>query len=422
MQRRGATMAPGKRSATHDLVQLRSVATQGLTGGGTTLPHLEPIQRAFGADHDVSSIRAHVGGPAAVAADAIGAEAYATGGDVAFRSAPDLHTAAHEAAHVIQQHHGVQLYGGVGEAGDAYERHADAVADRVVAGMSATDLLDAPTGGLPVAAVQCKTKGEAKADAASGRAATATAHMIAKRLDAQTASAADERTMPDSDETPSADYMAGDTLIGVFGEATSYLEMVESIATAGDLKHTEGLEELNAAIARSRAIVESLADADVTLWFNNMRTANDAARKAAGLGSSANPKDPKSKQDGQSLRSLEIEALQDNIDAIAKNVKVIEGNLATGDAADLEQRFELVYEHLAATAGVIDTVYHSEPKPVAKKLLKEVKHAIAEVDAALDAVASKRPELAGSTYIAKLKEDTLQTNLGWQVKALQRRR
>jgi hypothetical protein len=52
-----------------------------------------------------------------------------------------LHTAAHEAAHVIQQRHGVQLLGGVGEVGDRYERNADAVADRVVAGRSASDLL-----------------------------------------------------------------------------------------------------------------------------------------------------------------------------------------------------------------------------------------------------------------------------------------
>lgn len=51
---------------------------------------------------------------------------------MAFREAPDLHTAAHEAVRVVQQRDGVRLRGGVGEAGDAYERHADAVADAVV--------------------------------------------------------------------------------------------------------------------------------------------------------------------------------------------------------------------------------------------------------------------------------------------------
>jgi hypothetical protein len=67
----------------------------------------------------------------------MGAEAYATGSSVAFTGAPDLHTAAHEAAHVVQQRGGVQLKGGVGEANDPYERHADAVADQVVQGKSA---------------------------------------------------------------------------------------------------------------------------------------------------------------------------------------------------------------------------------------------------------------------------------------------
>lgn len=73
------------------------------------------------------------------------AEAYATGNHVAFGAVPSLHTAAHEAAHVMQQRSGVQLLGGVGVAGDAHEQNADAVADRVVAGQSAADLL--PRGG-----------------------------------------------------------------------------------------------------------------------------------------------------------------------------------------------------------------------------------------------------------------------------------
>jgi hypothetical protein len=72
--------------------------------------------------------------------------AYATGSTVAFREAPDLHTAAHEAAHVVQQRAGVQLRGGVGEAGDPYERHADDVADAVVAGQPAGALLDQMAG------------------------------------------------------------------------------------------------------------------------------------------------------------------------------------------------------------------------------------------------------------------------------------
>jgi hypothetical protein len=64
-----------------------------------------------------------------------------------FAGTPSLHTAAHEAAHVVQQRGGVQLKGGVGETDDPYERHADAVADRVTKGDSAADLLEAFSGG-----------------------------------------------------------------------------------------------------------------------------------------------------------------------------------------------------------------------------------------------------------------------------------
>jgi hypothetical protein len=118
-----------------------AIAAGGVRGGGGALPHLDTIQRAFG-HHDVRGVGAHVGGAAADAAAAIGARAYATGDAVAFASSPDLHTAAHEAAHVVQQRGGVRLAGGVGRAGDRYEQHADAVADLVVRGASAEALLD----------------------------------------------------------------------------------------------------------------------------------------------------------------------------------------------------------------------------------------------------------------------------------------
>ncbi len=116
-------------------------AARGVSGGGGALPHLAAIQRSFG-HHDVSGVRAHVGGAAAEAAQAIGAAAYATGDDVAFAGAPDLRQAAHEAAHVVQQRGGVRLDGGVGRAGDPYERHADDVAALVTRGESAEALLD----------------------------------------------------------------------------------------------------------------------------------------------------------------------------------------------------------------------------------------------------------------------------------------
>jgi Domain of unknown function (DUF4157) len=157
----GMRGAPGKRSLTDGFpVQLHEdagspgkgaasvhqAAQHGLTGGGGALPHQEAIQRSFG-KHDVGGIGAHVGGPAAEACQTMGATAYATGDQVAFAGSPDLHTAAHEAAHVVQQRCGVQLKGGVGESGDTYERHADEVADLVVAGKSAESALDRHAGG-----------------------------------------------------------------------------------------------------------------------------------------------------------------------------------------------------------------------------------------------------------------------------------
>lgn len=123
-----------------------SIAAAGTREGGGALPHGAAIQRSFG-HHDVSAVRAHQGGAARQASAALGADAFATGSNVAFAKAPDLHTAAHEAAHVVQQRQGVQLSGGVGATGDRYEKHADAVADAVVQGRSAEGLLDRGAGG-----------------------------------------------------------------------------------------------------------------------------------------------------------------------------------------------------------------------------------------------------------------------------------
>lgn len=126
-------------------MEAHAVAARGTAGGGGALPHLARIQSSFGR-HDVTGVAAHAGGAAAEACDELGATAYASGGRVAFASAPDLHTAAHEAAHVVQQRGGVQLKGGIGAARDRYEQHADAVADLVVRGESAEALLDSHAG------------------------------------------------------------------------------------------------------------------------------------------------------------------------------------------------------------------------------------------------------------------------------------
>ena len=128
-------------SAEPDTAAIHATAQRGIAAAPSPLPHAETIQRAFGR-HDISRIQAHAGADAAASAAEMGARAYATGNHVVLGSATDLHTVAHEAAHVVQQAGTVQLTGGVGQPGDRYEQHADAVADRVVAGGSAEALLD----------------------------------------------------------------------------------------------------------------------------------------------------------------------------------------------------------------------------------------------------------------------------------------
>ena len=153
------------RSGDHPQADVRASAEAGTRGQGQQLPYLGAIQASFGAAHDLSGIQAHMGPDAAKSAQAMGADGFATGNHVAFRSYPTLELAAHEAAHVVQQSAGVHASQGIGRRGDAYERHADAVAQRVTAGQPAEDLLlspiadtepaplqkqDSPDGGAPV--------------------------------------------------------------------------------------------------------------------------------------------------------------------------------------------------------------------------------------------------------------------------------
>lgn len=133
-------------AAALDPARIQEAGRLGTSGAGRPLPFLEKIQRAFGR-HDLSGVVAHSDSAAAAGARAMGAEAFTTGDHVAFAREPALATAAHEAAHVVQQRAGVQLPGGVGRVGDEHERHADVVAARVVAGQSSEDLLDRYMGG-----------------------------------------------------------------------------------------------------------------------------------------------------------------------------------------------------------------------------------------------------------------------------------
>ena len=152
-----------------------SVANAGLGGSASRLPHFERIQSAFGR-HSVRDVRAHTDSAAAGASNALGALAFTRGDAVAFARAPDLHTAAHEAAHVVQQRAGVSLSGGMGRVGDAYEQHADRVADAVVRGQGAESLLDGfaragsgSSASQSSAPIQRKERGGASAAPTQGR-------------------------------------------------------------------------------------------------------------------------------------------------------------------------------------------------------------------------------------------------------------
>ena len=110
------------------------VAQTATSGVARSLPYLDRIQQSFGA-HDISQIRMFDDAPARRGAAFLGARAFTYGDAIATGTPLDLHTAAHEAAHVVQQRAGLTPT-------TTLERHADAVADAVVAGRSAERLLD----------------------------------------------------------------------------------------------------------------------------------------------------------------------------------------------------------------------------------------------------------------------------------------
>ena len=166
--RRYAVVGPGERQASPPVVAALPRQSKGTESSdawigaalGTSLsapqqefPHKERIEASFGRAVPGT---AHVG--ASETCNDLGAEAYAGGGAAVFRDeSPSLHTAAHEAAHLVQQRGGIQLKGAFGQSGDEYERHADNVADLVAAGRSSAHLL-APfaIGGGGSGAVQFK--------------------------------------------------------------------------------------------------------------------------------------------------------------------------------------------------------------------------------------------------------------------------
>ncbi len=125
-------------------VDIQREAAKGVRGAGQPLPYFDRIQQAFG-QHDISQIKAYTGSEAKAANKSIGAKAYATGNKIAFaESSPNLHTVAHETAHIVQQQKGVRLEDGVGKANDKYEQQAEKLATSVTRNHNISDSLSNP--------------------------------------------------------------------------------------------------------------------------------------------------------------------------------------------------------------------------------------------------------------------------------------
>lgn len=131
------TEADEERSPIHDVVG---------RGGGSGLdtPTREAMEARFGADF--GDVRVHTDATASRSAEAVGANAYTVGTDIAFRSGhfdpgspTGQRTLAHELTHVIQQKSGpvdgADAPGGIrlSDPSDRFERAADEHADAVMA-------------------------------------------------------------------------------------------------------------------------------------------------------------------------------------------------------------------------------------------------------------------------------------------------
>lgn len=110
-------------------------------GGSTNYPHVDRIQNSFG-KHSIHLTKAYINDRATAANKALGAKAFTLDESVAFAEYPNLWTAAHEAAHVVQQRFGLQRSSKIQYESDPLEAQANQVADIVSRGSSAESLLD----------------------------------------------------------------------------------------------------------------------------------------------------------------------------------------------------------------------------------------------------------------------------------------
>jgi len=254
-------------------------AAQGVSGAGGAFPFAAQIQESFGS-HDIGGIRAHQGTEASQAASAIGAQAYAMGNNVAFQGATNLQTAAHEAAHVVQQRAGAQVSGGVGSVGDRWEQHADQVAAAVVAGQSAEGLLNqvASAGGGAVAskAVQMTRSSNSRSSSSSSSSRSSSGGNNANAAPQQPAA----YNITYKNETFNAKTGANGADASNSIESSVTGVKINGKSPADALKRGEAFEAFLIDSAASSAII-SLADAAKTKYAEAKANERDQAKASA---------------------------------------------------------------------------------------------------------------------------------------------
>jgi len=411
---------------------VQAAAARGVEAPTTALPHREKIQAAFG-DHDISKVQAHVGGNTA---NEMGANAYATGNHVVFDRQPDLHTAAHEVAHVVQQAKGVNLYGGVGQAGDTHERHADAVADRVVAGQSARDLLGAPGAGAASTGVVQRDTGSAKikkendklagasdadrehahdqADAASAQAMGASIVRVSSRLMGFVALYDQKRNEKPTDEAGYARITDA-----VASEAKGCNSDVESLSMFlnGFETHMSGDRDMDNKINGSHHVFADKMHQFKSAWLR-YREAFFKARSfvnshqggwvAADIDSSPFPdvvgnmfKSFGTTKDDSATQAVEEKDvavatsndLEANVEAATKAAHALRMEAVKGKDSDRKVDVKFVALHIAEAVRAMEQL---EPKQLAKHT-KILKHLLDEV-AALEPALESQPDLHGQLF------------------------
>lgn len=145
---RGAAVNPNR--STWEAAMLHAVAERGVRGAGVACPYADRINPLFGS-FALKGLQAHLGASARESAERLSASGYVWRGKLAFAGWPTLRTAAHEAAHAVQQQYRLDLPSGTGKKGDRHENLADHAAVAVEHGRSAEPLLKAALGEAPAA-------------------------------------------------------------------------------------------------------------------------------------------------------------------------------------------------------------------------------------------------------------------------------